>query len=229
MSTFFGVGVGPGDPSLLTLRAVRILEKVTVLAVPRTKGENTLALDIVRGEVDLEGKRIVYLDFPMVSDPSRRDAAHRRNLSLLLGELEKGDDVAMLTLGDASTFSNLNYYLPGIRKAGYGSQIIPGVNSYCAGAAKLQISLTRADLPLHIVPTGVDRLNEILALPGSKVLMKPVIPLKELQGALDEAGVLQETLFIERAGLPSEVSGRLCEREEELAYFTTLFIPGEEK
>ena len=74
---FYGVGIGPGDPELLTLKAVRILEGCEVIAAPRTKGEATLALEIAGKAVDLSGKEILPLEFTMDRDPEVRMAAYR--------------------------------------------------------------------------------------------------------------------------------------------------------
>lgn len=224
-NTFYGVGVGPGDPKLLTLKALEILKHVPVLAVPRTKGKNTLALDIVRGALDVEEKELVFLDFPMVRKEDRRAKAVKDNLVLLLTLLRSGRDVAMLSLGDASTFSNLSYFLEPVAQEGFSTEIIPGVPSYCAGAALLGISLTHRDLPLHILPAGVEGFEEFLHLPGSKILMKPTLALAELKDRLRKADVLEHVQYVEKVTLPGERSGYMIEREDECSYFTTLFVP----
>ena len=86
-ATLYGVGVGPGDPELLTLKAVRIIEQCEAIAVPRTSRGATVALDIVRGAVDLEGKTIVYLDFVMSRDPHVVAEGHRKAAGLIVEQL----------------------------------------------------------------------------------------------------------------------------------------------
>ena len=83
-ATLYGVGVGPGDPELLTLKAVRIIEQCEAIAVPRTSRGATVALDIVRGAVNLEGKTIVYLDFVMSRDPHVVAEGHRKAAGLIV-------------------------------------------------------------------------------------------------------------------------------------------------
>lgn len=101
----YGVSVGPGDPELITLKAVRLIKECPVLAVPRTKGENTLALSIVKQAADIRGKEIVYTDFPMTRDKEVLDKNYDRIAGLLAEYLEKGQNVAMLNIGDISIYS----------------------------------------------------------------------------------------------------------------------------
>ena len=97
----YGVSVGPGDPELMTVKAVRILERCPVVAAPRTAGEKTLALDIASGAADLRGKTILNLEFAMTRDPAELAASHRAAADTLENELREGRDVAMLNLGEA--------------------------------------------------------------------------------------------------------------------------------
>ena len=75
----YGAGIGPGDSELITLKALRTIEKNRVIAVPRTKGENNLALDIVSKEADLSNKELLYLDFPMTNDKEKLDMYHKKS------------------------------------------------------------------------------------------------------------------------------------------------------
>ena len=108
---FYGVGVGPGDPELITLKAVRCIEQCPVIAAPETKGEKTLALDIARGAVDLAGKTILPLHFLMTRDPGALERSHRAQAERIMEQLDAGRDVAMLNLGDVSIYSTFSYLL----------------------------------------------------------------------------------------------------------------------
>ncbi len=224
--TFYGVGTGPGDPQLLTLRALAILQKVDVIAAPRTKGKNTLALDIVAQAMDVSDKEILYLDFPMKRNEEERRAAQEENLHLILRSLRREKSVAMLTLGDASMFSNISYFVDSIHSEGFKVDLVPGVTSFCAAAARLKTSLTQRDLPLHIIPAGAMDLDAALRLPGSKVLMKPTLPMQKIRDSLKKGGVLSETKLAENVTLPGERLIFSMETfEEETGYFTTLLVP----
>lgn len=222
---FIGIGVGPGDPELLTLKAVKVLEQATVLAVPRTKGENTLALDIVKAQVDVDDKKLLYLDFAMTHDMEKRKENLDSVFTALREELDQGEDVAMITLGDPSLYTTLSYVLENLQKDDYAWEIIPGVTSISAVAARLGTSLTKRHLPLHIIPGAYHGLEEYLALPGSKVIMKGGLEISELKEALKEAGLFEKTMMVSDCGLESEVILRdLEESPDRVSYFTTFVI-----
>ena len=211
--TFYGVGVGPGDPELLTLKAIRAMEHCPVIAAPETRGEKTLALDIARGAVDLSGNTILTLEF------------HRTQARAVMEYLDQGQDVAMLNLGDVSIYSTFSYLLEIIKEAGYETEVIPGVPSFCAVAALLQQSLTVMRQPLHIIPGGHGNLEEHLSLPGTKVLMKSGKSLPEVRETLDKLGLSHKASLVQNCGLPDEkVCRDLAEGIPEAGYFTTIVI-----
>ena len=92
--TFYAVGVGPGDPELMTRKAVRVLEDCPVLAVPRTPAGDSLALEIAQAGADLTDKEIHFIDFAMSRDEEKRRQAHRRAAEAVRALLDRGTDVA---------------------------------------------------------------------------------------------------------------------------------------
>ena len=104
--TCYGVGVGSGDPELLTLKAARVIGACQVVAAPQTRGGATLALDIAAQAVDLEGKDIIRLPFAMSRDAGERQRMHEESVGLIAEQLAQGKDVAVLTLGDPGVFSS---------------------------------------------------------------------------------------------------------------------------
>ena len=170
--TFYAVGVGPGDPELMTRKAVRVLEECPVLAVPRTPAGDSLALEIAQAGADLTDKEIHFIDFAMSRDEEKRRQAHRRAAEAVRALLDRGTDVAMPVLGDVSLFASSAYVAQLLEEEGCRCVRVPGVPSFCAAAARLGRSLTEMDLPVHIVPAGGFPLEEALDLPGTKVLMK---------------------------------------------------------
>lgn len=227
--TCYGVGVGPGDPELLTLRAARVIGACQVVAAPQTRGGATLALDIAAQAVDLGGKDIIRLPFAMSRDAGERQRMHEESIGLVAEQLAQGKDVAVLTLGDPGVFSSFFYLADGLRDRGFAIEVIPGVTSFSAVAARLGEGLTEMDEPLHVVPSAacVECIDEVLDLPGTKVLMKPCGRLGELVEVLERRGELSHASLVADCGLPSEHACRdlaSFDPAEHPSYFTTLVV-----
>lgn len=221
---FYGVGVGPGDPELLTLKALRTLERCPVIAAPRTGSGETLALDIVRRAMPLEGKTVLPLEFTMSRDPAVLHASHLRSAGAVEPHLAAGRDVAMLNLGDVSIYATFGYLMDILSSRGYEAVMIPGVPSFCAVAARLGVSLTAADAPLHILPGG-RALPEQLDLPGAKVLMKSGRQLPQTAELLRRRGLLEKSAMVQDCGLPTErVCRDLSRLPGDTGYFATVIV-----
>ena len=219
---FYGVGVGPGDPELLTVKALRTLERCPVIAAPQTKSGEMLALDIVRRAAALEGKTILPLFFTMARDKSQQRAAHETAADAIAAHLTAGRDVAMLNLGDVSIYATFGYIMDILRERGYEAVMIPGVPSFCAAAARLGLSLVSGETPLHIVPAG-DPAS--LELPGTKVLMKAGKRLPQVREALTARGLLEQAAMVEDCGLPTEkLYSSMGDGAEAAGYFATVIV-----
>jgi precorrin-2/cobalt-factor-2 C20-methyltransferase len=160
--TFYAVGIGPGDPELITLKAVRVMADCPVIAAVRTRSGASLAYDIAAQAVDLTEKTVLPLSFPMPRDAAERERHHIRAAQAVVAQLECGRDVAMPNLGDVAIYSTASYILSLVTEAGYTAEMIPGVPSFCAAAARLKTSLTTMEKPLHIIPACHDGLNTAL-------------------------------------------------------------------
>ena len=219
---FYAVSVGPGDPELLTRQACRVLEVCDVIAAPRTKASRMLALDIAGGAVDMRGKTILPLDFTMAHDAAVREDSYRTAAAAIEASLAAGRDVAMVNLGDVSVYATAYYILERVRSDGFEVVMCPGVTSFCAVAARLGRSLTRMDEPLHILPGSTD-LNNALALPGTKVVMKSGKAIHETAEALKRHGLLANAGMVADCGLETEqVYTDLQQLPEEISYFATI-------
>lgn len=224
---FYGVSVGPGDPELLTLKAVKILEKTKIIASPRTisesEGEKNLALDIAAQVVDLSQKEILKLDFIMSRNTEKTNAQHEKIGKMITDKLKNGEDVAMVNLGDASLYATFSYIMEIVKKAGFSVEIIAGVPSFCAVAAKLQTSLTTMKQPLHILPGG--SVESIIPLHGTKVVMKTGKTMGEVKKYLESQENSLEVCGVELCGLENErIFQSVEEIPEDSSYFTTLII-----
>ena len=219
---FYAVSVGPGDPELLTRQACRVLEVCDVIAAPRTKAGRMLALDIAAGAVNMRGKTVLPLDFTMAHDAAVREESYRTAAGAIEAELTAGRDVAMVNLGDVSVYATAYYILERVRSDGFETVMCPGVTSFCAVAARLGRSLTRMDEPLHILSGSTD-LNNALALPGTKVVMKSGKAIHETAEALKRHGLLANAGMVADCGLETEqVYTDLRQLPEEISYFATI-------
>lgn len=225
VGTIYSVGVGPGDPELLTLKAVRTIERCPVVAAPRTRGGEMLALSIAEQAVDMTGKTVLPLDFSMRRDPEARERDHAAAADAIEVHLAAGRDVALLNLGDVSVFATCGYVRELLKARGYESVMVPGVTSFCAVAARLDESLTDLDAPLHIIPAGAWSVEQALTYPGTKVLMKSGKSLPGVRKALREAGCLDRAGMVANCGLPDELVCRdLGEAPEDPGYFVTIVV-----
>lgn len=221
----YGVGVGPGDPELLTIKALRTLERCPVIAAPQTKSGEMLALDIVRQAAPLEDKTILPLFFTMARDKSRQHSAHEAAADAVAQHLQAGRDVAMLNLGDVSIYATFSYLMDILTDRGYEAVMVPGVPSFCAVAARLGTSLTTVSSPLHILPGSGGSLAELLDLPGTKVLMKSGRQLPQAAEALRQRGLLEKAAMVRDCGLPTEqVCRDLTHLPQDTGYFATVIV-----
>lgn len=220
---FYGVGVGPGDPELITLKALRVLEACPVIAAPQTRNGEMLALEIAKGAAGLEHKRILPLRFPM--GRGDRDAVYEEAARQVEACLAEGADVAMVNLGDVSIYATCGHLMERLRARGWETVMIPGVTSFSAVAARLGTTLAAMDTPLHIIPASAMDVGEALELPGTKVLMKAGGHMDMLAGELAARGLLERSALVANCGLEGEtVCRELSHVPEGLGYYTTVVV-----
>lgn len=127
----YGVGVGPGDPELMTIKACKIIRNCPVIAVPGKAPEETVAYQIAAGaEPAVREKELLGIHMPMTKDPKILEESHRAAVEKLKEELDAGKDVAFLTLGDPTVYSTYLYVHQELREAGYQTEIESGIPSF---------------------------------------------------------------------------------------------------
>lgn len=168
----YGVSVGPGDPELVTLGAVKAIEKCGIIAVPQTRGKSSLALTIVKQAADMSGKEILFFDFPMSRDRCEWKKSHETAAVDICGWLSEGESVAMLCLGDISVYSTFSYIAEQVKQRDFICRWIPGVTSFCAAAAVFGSPLVSGNEPLMVIPASADNFDELMVQSGTKVIMK---------------------------------------------------------
>lgn len=230
MGTLYCIGVGPGDPELLTLKAIRYIKKCPVLAIPQGHTGVTTAKQILMDavedmdDVDLSQKEIISIDFPMTRDEAVLADAHQKGAAAIEGALQEGKDVALITLGCPTIYASSIYVHRRVQRDGYATEIVPGVPSFCAAAAKLQMPLCEKDEPLTIIPGNRKDRRKLLALPGHKIVMKSSGSLETLKDDLAQTGQLETTAMIERCGMPGETVYTSVKNAERAPYFSVLLV-----
>ena len=223
--TLYGVSIGPGEPELITLKALNIISNSKYIATPHTGTGDSLALSIVSHAIDLSDKEIMKLEFPMTKDKEILAKSHEEAANAIAAVLDTGNDVAMLNLGDVTIYSTFAYTMDKLLEKDYDVEVIPGVTSFCASASKLKIGLTTMNEPLHIIPaTGID-LKEALLMPGSKVLMKIGKSMPKLIEVLKELNLEDNVYAVENCGLENEkIYNNLDEFDGKMGYFTIVIV-----
>ncbi len=170
--TLCAVGAGPGDPELLTLKAVKLIRRSQVIAIPHRDPARCAAYKIVRQAMpEIEEKELVCIDMPMTKEKEKLKESHERGAERLAELLAHGRNVALLTLGDPTVYATSAYLLDRVRQIGYPVEMVNGIPSFCAAAACLETVLAKGEEEVHILP-GSYEIQESLGLPGVKVLMK---------------------------------------------------------
>ncbi len=224
----YGVGVGPGDPELLTLKAVRIMETCDVIVVPRSGGSEEYALNIAKDYT--WRKRVLRCDMPMTREKNICDEHHERAADQICGLLDEGKMVAFLTIGDPSIYSTYWYVHKKVVARGYDAKIIPGVPSFCAAAAAAGRALCKDNEILHIIPASYSDRYTKVSLPGAKVLMKAGRGFMNVRERLRNLGVLKKSVLVERCGMDGErVEEDLDKIDSPCGYFSIILVQSEEE
>lgn len=249
---FTGVGTGPGDPGLMTLKAVQVIRACSVIAVPVSDAameapvyekagcetdpacadterylKNCVAWQIAAGAVpEMAEKDRLYLPMPMIKEKSRLKAIHDRDAEAVAEFLDNGKDVVFLTLGDPSVYSTCMYVHKRLKQQGYETRIVPGIPSFCAAAARMDVPLAENRQEIHILPASYD-IEESLRLPGTKVLMKAGRKMAEVKRLLMEKEL--DAMMVENCGMEEERIYLGAEEIPEEAGYYSLLVVKEEK
>ncbi len=189
--TLYGLGVGPGDPKLVTLRALEVLKSVDlVFAASSPKNDYSLAFNIIKEHLS-PTMQVRTLDFPMTKDAEVKQRAWRANARAVLAQLEAGRDVAFLTIGDPLTYSTYGYLVQTLLEMAPQTKIetVPGITAYNAAAARLNLPLVEDRQSLSVI-SGVNDPAEIsrLARRGDTVVILKTY--KNYDSILDALGPL---------------------------------------
>ncbi|HJC09513.1 MAG TPA: precorrin-2 C(20)-methyltransferase [Candidatus Blautia merdigallinarum] len=221
----YGVGVGPGDPELLTLKALRLIKENQAIAVPGNDIYTSVAYKIVKGAYEgLDEKTLFPVAMPMTKDPVVLQANHEKAADDVEKYLKEGQNVVFLTLGDPTVYSTYLYVHKRILERGYEAEIVSGITSFCAVAARLNMGLVEMAEPLHVIPATykAQEMDQILELPGTKVLMKTGKKMQQVRESILNSG--QDAVMIENCGMEDEKIYRSAEEIPEASGYYSLII-----
>lgn len=218
----YGVGVGPGDPEYMTLKAVRLIRENQVIAVPGTVAKESTAYQIaVQAVPELAEKELVPVNMPMIKDRKLIDEEHRKGAELLKTYLDQGKNVVFLTLGDPTVYCTFSYIQHYLEADGYPVELVSGIPSFCAAAARLGLPLAEWDEPIHIVP-AVHKTDDKLDLDGNYVLMKSASHMKEVKNLLKDSG--RKISAVVNCGMEKEAIYRSTDEIPDDAGYFSLII-----
>lgn len=225
--TLYGVGVGPGDPELMTLKAVRLIRENMIIAVPGADPKETVAYKIaVQAVPELAEKELLPIYMPMTHDPEELERNHAKGAQTLEEVLDKGKNIVFLTLGDPCVYSTFSYLQKSVEKDGYHTELVSGITSFCAAAARLNIPLSEWNEQLHVVP-AVHRLDSTLNESGNYILMKSGKKMNQVKEILAQSG--RDVLMVENCGMENEHIYRSVEEIPDDAGYYSLIIAKEAK
>jgi len=221
--TLFGVGIGPGDPELLTLKAVRVIQDCPVIAVPGRRKEDTVAFQIASQAIpNLCDKECIEIEMPMTKKKEILVQHHQKGAAQVMNYLKEGKSVAFLTLGDPTVYSTYLYIHKYVNREGYPTEIVNGIPSFCAVAARLNMGLVEQTEMLHVIPASY-QIEDALKVPGIKVLMKAGKKLIHVKEMLRDHDC--EVVMIENCGMRNEkIYYGLDEIPDDAGYYSSIIV-----
>ncbi len=218
----YGVGVGPGDPELMTVKAVRLIREAEVIALPGPVPEETRAYQTAAGAVpEIQNKDLLPIQLSMIRDPAKRKAEQRHGAVQIEEVLQTGRNVVFLTLGDVTVYSTFSYLQELVEADGYPCELVNGVPSFCAAAAVLGTSLCQWDEPVHIYPAIHHGMNELPG-DGTIILMKVGSRTRSIKDRLKQCG--RGAMMAENCGCADERLFHHIDEIPDTAAYNSLII-----
>lgn len=203
----FGVGVGPGDPELLTIKAVRVIKEADIIfTAASTKNRYSLAVEIATPYIS-PSTRIEKLSFPMTKDEKEVETAWVHNAKQIAEQLKKGKNAVFLTLGDPTTYSTFGYILKKMECIMPQADIetIPGITSFHAASARLNKILVEGEESL-LITSGAFGGEQIRKNSGVEnvAIVKAYKNIKDINSALKETGFDNKAVAVSKCGRENE-------------------------
>ena len=224
----YGVGVGPGDPELITLKSLRLIKSTEVIAYPKLKGSKSFARNIIEEFIDLP-KVEIAIEIPMTVNRLPAQRAYDAAAQEISSHLNMGKNVVFLCEGDPFFYGSFMYLHSRLYKK-YLVEIIPGVSSMTACAAMAKKPLAARNEVLTVLPGPLSKkeLERRLADNNSSAIMKVGRHIKKIKSVIDRLGLMDSSLYIERASLKEQKVLKLIDAPEVAPYFSMVLVNKEE-
>jgi len=222
--TLHGVGLGPGAPDLMTLRAARLIGGAAVIAYPALAGAPSFARAIAADLIAADAREIV-IDLPMRTDRAPAQAAYDAGAAAIAAELDAGCDVVCLCEGDPFFYGSFMYLFARLAPR-YRVEVVPGVTSVTACAARAGRPLVARNEALCVLPGPLPDAELRARIVGAEtiVIMKVGRHLPRIRALLDGMGHLAQAVYVERASLPGEVVLPLATAPDDAPYFSMILL-----
>lgn len=220
----YGVGLGPGDPDLITRKAARLIAGARVVAWPRLTGGDSFARSIAADLIPA-GAREIAIDVPMSLDRAPAQAAYDEGAARIAQALDAGEDVICLCEGDPFFYGSFMYLFARLSRR-YRVEIVPGVTSVtaCAAAAGLPLAARNEAVLVLPGPLPEEELAARLGQAETVVLMKVGRHLAKITRVVTDAGLLDHAVYVERATLMAEVVRPLAQAPAVAPYFSMVLV-----
>ncbi len=226
MAKLYGIGVGVGDPELMTVKAVRALEESDVVILPRANTKNySTAFEIAKRYMKDDIEK-VFVDFTTVDDDKTREDDRIEYAKIVNKCVEEGKTMSFITIGDPMTFSTFVYVMELLEKK-IEVESIPGITSFASVTSRLNTPLVMGDETLKIVPVSKDTdiVNEIETA-DNIIFMKVTRNLERLKDAFRNTGNMENVVLISNCGKDSEKIFYNLEdiTRDDISYFSTILL-----
>ena len=220
----YGVGLGPGAPDLMTLRAARLIEGASVIAYPTLAGGESFARSIAADLIPAGAEEIV-LDVPMALERAPAQAAYDDGAARIAAALDAGKDVVCLCEGDPFFYGSFMYLFARLSER-FEVEVVPGVTSVTACAARAGMPLVARNERLTILPGPLPEAELTARIAGAESLaiLKVGRHLPKLRDVIGRLGLMDRAVYVERATLPNEVILPLAKAPEAAPYFSMILI-----
>lgn len=226
MNKFYGIGVGVGDPEMLTLKGINALKNLDVVILPEAKsGDGSTAYSIAKNFLKEDIQKI-FLEFPMVRSLEIKNESRKKNAEIIGKFLDEGKNVGFLTIGDPMVYSTYSYVLEHLEKK-YRVETICGIPSFVDMASLLNLPLTLGDESLKIISLNpqLDLMKEIESA-DNIVFMKLSKNFQKLKDILIATGNIENAVIVSNCGKSDQKIFFDIKnlREEEIEYFSTMIL-----
>lgn len=220
----YGVGLGPGAPDLMTLRAARLIEGASVIAYPTLAGAASFARAIAEDLIPSEARQIV-MDVPMTVERAPAQDAYDKGAAEIAAALDAGDDVVCLCEGDPFFYGSFMYLFARLSEQ-YRVEVVPGVTSVTACAARAGMPLAARNERLTVLPGPLPEAELRSRIDGAEsvVIMKVGRHLAKIRSVISDLGLTGSAVYVERATLPEEMVLPLTDAPEKAPYFSMILL-----